>query len=77
MTCTVYGEGAVTDQMCQKWFVKFCAGDFSPDYAPWLSRLLEVDNNQIETLNKNNQFCTTWELVNILKIHKSIKLMGK
>ena len=20
--CAVYGEGAVTDQMCQKWFVK-------------------------------------------------------
>ena len=30
----VYGEGAVTDQMCQKWFVKFCAGDFSLDDAP-------------------------------------------
>ena len=24
----VYGEGAVTDRMCQKWFAKFCAGDF-------------------------------------------------
>ena len=21
--CAVYGEGAVTDQMCQKWFAKF------------------------------------------------------
>ena len=21
--CVVYGEGAVTDWMCQKWFVKF------------------------------------------------------
>ena len=21
--CAVYGEGAVTDQTCQKWFVKF------------------------------------------------------
>ena len=29
--CVVYGEGAVTDQICQKWFVKFCAGDFSFD----------------------------------------------
>ena len=29
--CAVYGEGAVTDQVCQKWFVKFCAGDFSSD----------------------------------------------
>ena len=30
----MYGEGAVTDQMCQKWFVKFHAGDFSLDGAP-------------------------------------------
>ena len=21
--CAVYGEGAVTDRMCQKWFAKF------------------------------------------------------
>ena len=27
--CAVYGESAVTDQMCQKWFAKFHAGDFS------------------------------------------------
>ena len=23
--CAMYGEGTVTDQTCQKWFVKFCA----------------------------------------------------
>ena len=23
--CAVYGEGTVTDQMCQKWFAKFRA----------------------------------------------------
>ena len=33
----VYGEDAVTDQMCQKWFVKFHARDFSLEDAP-LSR---------------------------------------
>ena len=32
--CAVYGEGAVTDRTCQKWFVKFCPGDFSLDDAP-------------------------------------------
>ena len=32
--CAVYGEGAVTDQICQKWFAKFRAGDFSLDDAP-------------------------------------------
>ena len=27
--CAVHGEGAMTDQTCQKWFVKFHAEDFS------------------------------------------------
>ena len=31
---TVYGEGAVTDLMCQKWFAKFCAGGVFLDHAP-------------------------------------------
>ena len=51
----MYREGAVTDQTCQNWFTKFCAGDFSPDKAPWLGGPVEVDNSQIETLiEKNN-----------------------
>ena len=32
--CAVYGEGAMADRTCQKWFAKFCAGDFSLDNAP-------------------------------------------
>ena len=36
----VYGEGAVTDQKCQKWFAKFHAGDFSLDDSPcWIDQL--------------------------------------
>ena len=49
--CTVYGEGAETHQMCQKWFVKFPAGDFSLDNAPWSGRPVEVDISQIRTQN--------------------------
>ena len=48
--CAVCVEGTVTDQMCQKWFVKFCAGDFSLDDAPRLARIVEVDGDQIKTL---------------------------
>ena len=47
--CRVYREGAMTDQMCQKWFAKFCAGDFSPDNSPQLGRPVEADSNQIKT----------------------------
>ena len=48
--CTVYGEFAVTNWMCQRWFVKFPARDFSLDDAPQLGRPVEVDSNQIDTL---------------------------
>ena len=34
--CAVYGEGAVTDRTCQKWFAKSRAGDFLLDEAAWL-----------------------------------------
>ena len=69
--CAVYGEGAVTDQTCQKWFEKFHAGDFSLDHAPRSGRPIEVDSDQIETLIENNQRYTTWEIAHILRISKS------
>ena len=53
--CAVYGEGTVTSRMCQKQFEKFCAGDFSLDDAPQLSRPVEVDSDQIEKLIEDNQ----------------------
>ena len=59
-TCAVY-EGAVTDQMCQKWFPKFHAGVFFLDDAPQSGGPAEVDSNQIEALVENNQCYTTQE----------------
>ena len=75
--CVVYGEGAVTDQTCQKWFVKFRAGDFSLDDVLGSGRPADVDTYQIETLSENNQRYTTRERADILKISKSIKLLVK
>ena len=66
--CAVYGEGAVTDQTCQKWFAKFCAGDFSLDDAPRSGRPVEADSDQIETVIENNQCYTMRETADILKI---------
>ena len=57
--------------MCQKWFVKFCAGDFSLDDAPRVGRPLEVDSDQVKTLIENNQCYTMREIAYILKIFKS------
>ena len=42
---TVYGEGAVTDELCQKWFAKFRSGDFLLDAAAQLGRAVEVDSD--------------------------------
>ena len=64
----VYGEGAVTDIGCQKWFEKFCVIDFSLDNALQSGRPVEVDSDQIETLIKTNQCYTMQETANILKI---------
>ena len=69
--CAVYVESAVTDRMCEKWFVKLHAGDFSLDDAPRLGRPVEVDGDQIETLIENSQHYTMREIANILKISKS------
>ena len=76
MISAVYGEGAVTDQTCQKWFAKFHAVDFSLDDTPWSGRPVEVDSDQIETLMENNQCSTMWGIADILKISKSI-VMGE
>ena len=43
----MYGECAVTDHMCQNWFSKFHAGDFSLDSAPWTRRPVEADSDQM------------------------------
>ena len=75
--CAVYGEGAVTDWICQKWFVKFCDGDFSLEDAPKSGRPVKVDSDQIETSIENNQCYTMQEIANILKRSKSITLLVK
>ena len=69
--CAAYAEGAVTDWTCQKWFAKFCTGDFSVDNVPQLGRPVEVDSDQIKILIENNQHYTIWEITNILEISKS------
>ena len=45
--------------------------------APWSSRPIEVDSDQIETLIENNQRYTMKEIADILKISKSMKLLVK
>ena len=69
--CVVYGKGAVTDRICQKWSAKFHAGDFSLDDAPRSRRPVEVGSDKIETLTENNQRYSMQEIADILKISNS------
>ena len=66
----------MTNQMYQKWFAKFHAGDFLLDHEQ-SGRPFEADIDQIETLIENNQYYTMWDMANILKISKSINLLVK
>ena len=50
----MFREGAVTDRVYQKWFMKFRAGDFLLDDATQLGRAVEVDSDQIKTLRMIN-----------------------
>ena len=52
--CAMCGEGAVTDRMCQRWFVKFRARDSSLDSAPHSGRPAAVGSDQLETLRTIN-----------------------
>ena len=61
--------------MCQKWFAKFHAGDFSLADVPWSGRPVEVDSDQIETSTENNQCSTMREIASVLKISKSVILV--
>ena len=67
----MYGEGAVTD--C----VKNGLGSFMLETSAWTMIHGQVDSDQIETLIENYQCYTTWEIADILKTAKSIKLLMK
>ena len=58
-------------KMCQKWFVKFRAGDFSLDDAPQWGRQVEVGSNQIKNINWGQANYSMGEMANIFKISKS------
>ena len=63
--------------MCQKWFAKSGAEDFSLEGAPCLDQPAEFDRNQIETLIENNHHYTMREIADVPKISKPIKLLVK
>lgn len=48
MNCEVYGEGTLTNQIYQKWFVNFLAGDLSlNNLCHWGNQLRLIYNHDV------------------------------
>lgn len=66
--CAVYGEDAVKERVCQKWFARFCSGNFSIQDA---SRSERPRSTATKVLVDTNQRYTTSEIADVLQISKS------
>ena len=53
----MYGEGAVSDCICQKWLERFRAGDFSLDDATPRGRQQHTQNIQVNKVIGGNEKC--------------------
>ena len=61
---------------------KFCKGDKNPEDAESSGQPSEVDNDQLNVINKADAFTTTWEIAEELNINhamviKHLKQIGK
>ena len=75
--CSGYGDGAVTEQTCHRWFARCRTGGVSLDDAAQSGRPVEVDGDQIETFTENGRRHATWGTADILTISKSVKSLVK
>ncbi|KAL1139196.1 hypothetical protein AAG570_009255 [Ranatra chinensis] len=69
--CAVYGEDAVTERVCQKWFSRFRSGNFSVQDAPRSGRPTEINSDEVKEMVDTNPRYTTRQIADILKISKS------
>ncbi|KAM5254151.1 histone-lysine N-methyltransferase SETMAR-like [Hipposideros larvatus] len=65
----VYGDNALQECECQRWFTKFRAGDFDLNNASRSGRPTEVDDDKIKALIESNPHYTTREIAETLNIH--------
>lgn len=67
----VYGEDAVSERMCQKWFAKFRSGEMDIEDAPRSGRPVTTDVEQIRAFIDSDRQITIREIAARLKIGKS------
>jgi len=70
--CAVYGEDAVSDRMCQKWFAKFRSGEMNIEDIPRSGRPVTTDVDQITALIDSDRQITVREIAARLNIGKSV-----
>ena len=69
--CAVYGEDAVSDRMCQKWFAKFHSEEMNIEDAPRSGRPVTTNVDQITALIDSDRQITVREIAARLNIGKS------
>ena len=69
--CKVYGDNALQERQCQRWFQKFCDGNFDFNDTPRSERPTEVDDDKIKALIESNPRYTTREIAETFNIHHS------
>ena len=68
----VFGEGAVSDRTCRRWFEKFQIGDFDLSDKPRSGRPSLIDDDTIKVMLEQNPFLTTSEIVERLNSTQQI-----
>jgi len=72
--CGIYGDDALTERVCQKWFAKFRSGDFDVNDAPRSGRPTEINSSDVKAIIDENPFQSVREIAATLNIsHTSVE----
>jgi len=64
----VYGDNAVSESVCRKWFARFRSGNFNLEDAPRSGRPSEINDDEIKALIENDRHLTAEEIAKRINI---------
>lgn len=72
--CRVYGDDALTERVCQKWYAKFRSGDFDVNDAPRSGRPTKINSSNVKAIIEVNPSQSVREIATTLSIsHTSVE----
>jgi len=79
--CNVYGDNAVSESVCRKWFARFRSGNFNLEDAPRSGRPSEISDDEIKALIENDRHLTAEEIakginISATQVRAHLKAMG-